>query len=306
MTATVLLFGASGFLGTPVAERLGRDGRVGTLVRVSRRESPDGSGGPWLRHDLVADGTDALARLLHRVGPDAVVHCAGRLSGGPVALTETNILVTARLLEAMRVAAPSARLVVLGSAAEYGATTRGVPVREDAPTAPLSAYGVTRLASTRLVELTARDGALDAVVLRVFNPVGPGLPPENLLGRAAQALREAARTGADRITLGPLDAHRDFVDVRDVAAAVVRAALARHVPEPVLNVGSGQAVAAREAVALLARTAGFTGRVAETDPAPARSRAVPWIAADVERIRSALDWKPEHDLASSVRACWEG
>ncbi|MGW4088012.1 NAD-dependent epimerase/dehydratase family protein [Streptomyces sp. NPDC004822] len=303
MTSTVVLFGASGFLGRPVAGLLERDDRVGTLVRVSRRHRPDTR---HERHDLVLDGTDALGRLLNRVGPDVVVNCAGRLSGGPVALVETNVLVTARLLEAMRVAAPAARLVVLGSAAEYGATTPGVPVREDAPTAPSSAYAVTRLASTRLVELTAAEGALDAVALRVFNPAGPGQPPENLLGRAAQALRAAFRTGADHITLGPLDAHRDFVDVRDVAAAIVAAALADRVPDPVLNVGSGEAVPVRDAVALLARTAGFTGRIVETARAPSRSRDVPWIAADVDRIRAALDWKPEHGLANSVRAVWEG
>ncbi|MGW7223113.1 NAD-dependent epimerase/dehydratase family protein [Streptomyces sp. NPDC054826] len=304
MTATVVLFGASGFLGRPVAGLLERDDRVGTLVRVGRRHRTDGT--RHERHDLVLDGTDALGRLLHRAGPDVVVNCAGRLSGGPVALVEANVLVTARLVEAMRVAAPAARLVVLGSAAEYGAVTPGVPVREDAPAAPLSVYGVTRLASTRLVELSATEGALDAVALRVFNPVGPGLPPENLLGRAAQSLREASRTGADHITLGPLDAHRDFVDVRDVAAAIVAAALADRVPQPVLNVGSGEAVPVRDAVALLARTAGFTGRIAETARAPSRSRDVPWIAADVDRIRAALDWKPEHGLADSVRAGWEG
>src|SRR5690606_30438985 len=167
-------------------------------------------------------------------------------------------------------------------AAEYGAVTPGVPVGGAPPPPPLGVYGVPRLASTRLVELSAPEGALAAGALRVFNPVGPGLPPGNLSGGAAQSLREASRTGADHITLGPLDAHRDFVDVRDVAAAIVAAALADRVPQPVLNVGSGEAVPVRDAVALLARTAGFTGRIAETARAPSRSRDVPWIAADVD------------------------
>ncbi|NUP15715.1 MAG: NAD(P)-dependent oxidoreductase [Streptomyces sp.] len=304
MTATVLLFGASGFLGRSVAEFLARDPRVGTLLRASRRQRPHDPG--WVRHDLVVQPLDELTALLQRAGPDAVINCAGRLSGDTVALVEANTLVTARLLEAMKKAVPAARLVVLGSAAEYGAVTPGRPVAEDAPGNPVSVYGVTRLASTRLIELAASEGALDAVALRVFNPVGPGLPPENLLGRAAQGIRTAFRDGADDITLGPLDAYRDFVDVRDVAAAIGEAALAEHLPQPVLNVGSGTAVRAREAVALLAATAGFTGRVHESAAAPARSRQVRWIAADVHRIRGVLGWQPTRDLEVSIRASWEG
>lgn len=303
MTATVLLFGASGFLGRSVAAFLARDDRVSMLVKVSRRQRPEDPG--WVRHDLVAEPVDALAGLLRRIRPDAVINCAGRLSGDTVALVEANTLVTARLLEAMKAVVPTARLVVLGSAAEYGEVTPGRPVAEDQPGNPVSAYGVTRLASTRLIELAAREGSLDAVSLRVFNPLGPGLPPENLLGRAAQGIRAAFRDGADDITLGPLDAYRDFVDVRDVAAAIGEAALADHLPQPVLNVGSGTAVRAREAVALLVATAGFTGRVHESAPAPARSRQVQWIAADVNRIRGVLGWQPTRDLEVSIRASWE-
>ena len=66
-----------------------------------------------------------------------------------------------------------ARLVHLGSAAEYGRGPGRAPVREDEPARPVGPYGVTKLAGTRLVEL-ARTAGLPAVVLRVFNPVGPG------------------------------------------------------------------------------------------------------------------------------------
>ncbi|MEU6252691.1 NAD(P)-dependent oxidoreductase [Streptomyces sp. NPDC047043] len=304
MNATVLLFGASGFIGRAVADFLAHDARVGTLVKVSRRQRPHEA--DWVRHDLVEGHVDELVPLLRRVGPDAVINCAGRLSGDSVALVEANALVTARLVEAMKTALPTARLVVLGSAAEYGVVAPGRPVTEDAAGDPVSAYGVTRLVSTRLIELAAGEGALDAVALRVFNPVGPGLPPENLLGRAAQAIRAAFRSGADHITLGPLDAYRDFVDVRDVAAAIGAAALAGHVPQPVLNVGSGTAVRVRDAVALLVKAAGFVGQVHESDGAPARSRQVQWMAADVHRIRDVLGWKPTHDLDTSIRASWEG
>jgi len=146
---------------------------------------------------------------------------------------------------------------------------------------------------------------VDGVTLRVFNPIGPGLKEDTLLGRTAALLREASKQGWDEVTLGDLSAHRDFVDVRDVATAVV-AAVAAPGPAPrVLNVGSGRAVPARLAVDLLTDVAGYSGRVIEQGAGPARSAAVGWMLADLDRAAATLGWLPTHDLADSVRAVWD-
>ena len=274
----VLVFGASGFIGTHVGAALEKDPRAGTVMRVSQRQADPGAA--WIRHDLLTAGTGELAALIRSTRPDAVINCVGRLSGDTVQLVEANVLITARLIEAVTREAPAARLVVLGSAAEYGQTSYGRRVDEDHPPSPVAPYGVTRLASTQLVLLAAGGQQLDAVVLRVFNPVGPGVPAENLLGRAAAAIGMALESGKDTVVLGPLGAYRDFVDVRDVATAITAAALAEQVTERVLNVGSGRPVRCREAVRLMAGIAGFTGRFAEADPPPGRSGSVDWSAAD--------------------------
>ena len=298
----MLLFGASGFLGRQVAAALDRDPGAGRVIRV-RRQRTDQLGTGWISHDLAA-GVDELAALIGSVRPDVVVNCAGRLSGDTVQLVEANVLVTARMIEAVAREAPAARLVVLGSAAEYGPTPYGVLVDEDYPAGPIAPYGVTRLASTQLVLLAVNERRLDAAALRVFNPIGPGIPPENLLGRAAASMRTALNGGQDAVLLGPLGAYRDFVDVRDVATAITMTALADQVKEPVLNVGSGRPIRCREAVSLMAEVAGFTGRVVEADPAPGRSRSVDWSAADLSRIERSLGWAPRYDLRASVMATW--
>ncbi len=297
----VLLLGASGFVGRPLARALAADPRVGTLVRIGRQERAEAG---WLRHDVVADSPARLARLVRETEPHVVVNAVGKLSGDTAELVEANVLATARLLEAVTAEAPGARLVVLGSAAEYGVVPRGRPVAEDAAANPVGAYGLTKSAGTQLVRQAVAAGLLDAVVLRVFNPVGTGLPAANVLGVAARRIRAAMRTGESRIALGPLGACRDFVDVRDVAGAITAAALAPRLDEPVLNVGSGTAVRTRDAVALLAEVAGFTGEIRESAAAPERSRGVDWIAADVTRIRHALGWVATHDLRSSMAATW--
>jgi nucleoside-diphosphate-sugar epimerase len=299
--ARVLLLGASGFLGSQIAAALRADERVGDLLCAGRTPA----GPDWIRHDLVRDPPGALTEVLRETRPAVVVNAAGRLSGSTEECVQANVVATARLLDAVGEAVPGGRLVVLGSAAEYGVVPRGRAVAEDAPTRPVGTYGVTRLASTQLVQLAAEQGRVDAVALRVFNPVGPGVPTENVVGRAAEAMAMALARGDDHIVLGPLDAYRDFVDVRDVATAVAAAGLADRPVPPVLNVGSGRAVTVRRAVEVLAEVAGFSGRIRQTAAAPARSRGVDWIAADLSRIRQALRWSPRHPLEETLRAVWQ-
>jgi nucleoside-diphosphate-sugar epimerase len=300
-TRRVLLFGASGFVGRPISAALARESRVGEVVRVSRRER---SGPGWARHDLVSDSTEQLRQLLRDTAPDVVISSVGKLAGRVDELVAANVLSTSRLLDAVATECPAARLAVLGSAAEYGVVPVEYSVAEDAPTNPVSPYGVTKLAGTQLVRLAAEDHRVDAVALRVFNPIGPGTPVENMLGRAAARMRTAVENGHDHIELGALNAYRDFVDVRDVATAVVSAALADHLEHPVLNVGRGVAVCSREAVKTLSEVAGFVGEVRESAPAPTRSRDVHWIAANVEKVRTTVGWTPVHDLRASVEALW--
>ncbi|MBQ1063014.1 NAD-dependent epimerase/dehydratase family protein [Micromonospora chalcea] len=284
----VLLFGASGFIGAHVRRELAA---TADLTCPSRDEC-----------DLVTAAPETLRALLDTVRPDAVVNCAGAVSGTAEDLVRANTLVTAKLVDAVAVAAPRARLVRLGSAAEYGPVPFGAAAAEDLPAAPVSAYGVSQAAATRLTELSAAAGRVDAVVLRVFNPVGPGMPRTTLLGRVAALLSRLA-PGEDLRT-GPLDAYRDFVDVRDVAAAVGRAVTVTAPRARVLNVASGRAVPVRDAVHLLVSAAGRPVRVREDHAPSPRSADVGWMRADVGRAASVLGWTPEHDLYDSVGALW--
>ncbi|MFF3867684.1 NAD-dependent epimerase/dehydratase family protein [Micromonospora sp. NPDC001898] len=289
----VLLFGASGFIGGHARAALESDPRVTEVICPGRAT-----------FDLLDGEPDALAAILREVAPDAVVNCVGALTGSAAQLVTANTLVAAKLLEATAAAAPQARLVRLGSAGEYGPVPDRASVTEEEPAQPVSAYGVSHLAGTRLFQLAGESGQADAVSLRVFNPIGPGMSEENLLGRAAARIRGALADGAAEITLGPLSAYRDFVDVRDLAALIVAAVLAPELRHRVFNAGSGRAVAAREAVELLAGTAGYRGRIREAGTGPQRSMAVNWIRADVNRADHELGWSPVRDLATSIKDIW--
>lgn len=288
----VLLFGATGFIGRHVRAVQPPTAEV---VCPGRGEC-----------DLLDVEVAALTALVREVRPDVVINCAGQVTGSGYQVLCAHAGITGKLIEAVAGGAPAARLVRLGSAAEYGPVRYGHLVNEADPAAPISEYGVSQLAATRLAELAAAAGRVDAMVLRVFNPVGPGLPTVNALGKAAELLREAIWRGGEQVEMGLLDTYRDFVDVRDVASAVWAAA---SVPSPsarVVNIGSGRAASTRHAIHLLAQVAGFTGTIrgGPLTPTAALSAQVPWMCGDVSRAAEVLGWAGTYDLTDSVKALW--
>ncbi|MDT6984587.1 NAD-dependent epimerase/dehydratase [Streptomyces lusitanus] len=325
----VLLIGANGYIGRFVADRLLADPAV-QLTALGRGDDAD------VRFDLATGSPGALTRFLDAVHPGVVVNCAGATRGGARELTRHNTVAVATICEALRRSGCGARLVQIGCGSEYGPSQPGSSTAEDAVPRPGGPYGVSKLAATELV----LGSGLDAVVLRVFSPVGPGTPAGSPLGRLAEAMRRAMQSGDGELKLGGLGAQRDFVDVRDVARAVHAASLSA--AQGVINIGSGRAVRLRDAAGILARVAGYGGALNELDglphpgpvhaahathlratighpraeadhhPAAAASPAAfpypdgcgPWQQADVRTARDRLGWRPRINLEESLADIW--
>jgi NDP-hexose 4-ketoreductase len=258
--------------------------------------------------DLPSAAPVDVAMLLDDTAPDAVINCYGVTRGDAADMVAGNVVSVSNLVRGLAATRHAGiRLVHLGSAAEYGVVPMGRSISEAAPPNPVGPYGITKLAGTEIL----RTSWLDTVVLRVFNPVGPGLPASTLPGRVAAELR---RPGAE-IRVGSLAGYRDFVDVRDVADAAFAAACTPGPLPPVLNVGSGQATLLREVVHSLVRISGADRPVIESiDPGSAgsgsgsgsaRPAGVRWQQAQVGAICRALGWRPATGLSTSLRDMWK-
>lgn len=307
--ARLLVLGAGGFLGAHVRVALRSTGwaDVALVSRSPGNGTANDRHERWYTLDLSTAGRDDLVGLLREERPDAVINCSGVTDGNAGRLVRGNVVLVADLLAAMADSVPGSRLVQVGSSAEYGAVPIGTPIAEDAPPNPVGMYGLTKLAASELALAAGRAKEVDAVILRVFNPIGSGISANTLPGRTVAALRAALTAGERRISLGALDDHRDFVDADDVAGAIVAAATAAGPLGPrVLNVGSGRATRARDLVTALADVAGFDGEIAEDRLTSTRSTAVPWQQADIAAIAGLLNWRPRRELAQSIDALWQG
>lgn len=309
---TLLVLGGDGFVGGAVLRAaLARGVQVVAAVQDEPRVAlPDAV--RVVRLDPVAGGAGAVDDVLADVRPDALVNAAGLTRGDLPHLVAANVLLVACLIEGMRaaeVAPPGARrcrLVHVGSSAEYAPRPWGTPTRVGDPTGPASAYGVTKLAATGLVRAAVASSGTDAVVVRLFNPVGPGAPDATLAGSVAARLRRAIADGRTSLELGDLSAARDFIDVRDAADLMVGAALHDGPLPPVIHAGTGVASTAADLVAGLVAAAGWQGRIHQTGAGSPASPGVDWQVADISTTVAALGWRPARSLAQSLADLWGG
>ncbi|MBL3664892.1 NAD-dependent epimerase/dehydratase family protein [Streptomyces sp. M2CJ-2] len=313
----VLVTGGAGFIGSRVVAALRERGHEPLVFDV--------------REDPGADVRDPAAVGRALSGVDAVCHQAAMVGlGNGVAdaadYVSHNDLGTAVLLAAMA-EADVGRLVLAGSMVVYGegrhecprhGTVRPGPravadldagrfepacpacgddlspgpVGEDAPVDPRNVYAATKLAQEHLAAAWARCTGGSAVSLRYHNVYGPGMPRDTPYAGVASLFRSALARGEAPRVFEDGRQLRDFVHVRDVAAAnavALEAEAARGVLTA-YNTGSGEPRTVGEMARALAAAYGGPEPVVTGEY---RLGDVRHITADSSRLRAGLGWRPE-------------
>lgn len=288
-----LVTGATGFIGRHLVARLAADGwAVTRAVRCAARAGAAAPGCATLELGPSPWGPEVLARALADSSPEVVFHLAGTArAASPAELYGANVGLAADLLEAVCAGPdarrPRARVVLAGSAAEYGEVApETLPVAEHHPCAPTTDYGISKYAQTLAGLARARRG-LDVVVARIFNPVGPGMPGHLALASFVRQIRE----GVDVLRVGDLDVERDFIDVAEAARLIAALGAAEPVrgdrPGGVVwNVCSGRAFRLGALMEELVRLDGRPVAIA-TDPARLRPGEMRSIYGSTARLAAA-------------------
>lgn len=295
---TWLVTGGTGFLGRHLLAALAYGPPDGArVVALGRRQPPDWPADRFTRADL--DDLPALTRAVADLEPDVVLHAAGRTPpADPPALYRANTRGTVHLLSSLRATGRAVRVVLAGSAAELGPVpVEWLPVGEDHPCRPADAYGLSKWFASYAGLAAAPP--LEVIVARAFNPIGPGLPTSQAFGRFARLL---AAPGPDpiRLDVGDLEARRDFIDVRDVASALL-ALLTHGRPGRVYHVGSGRSRRVGDGLDALI---GLSGRRVEVHPGETTRRGPSDSRADIARITAETPWVPRIAWEQSLADLW--
>ncbi len=298
--SAVAVFGATGCVGRAVTAAFVRAGRP--VLEVARHRPPYATGNRFLALDAAAADPGELAALLAAAHVDTVVNSTGGWVTGEEENQRVHVHLVENLLAALARAPGRTRFVQIGSVHEYGPLPAGTAVEETRPARPVSAYGRSKLAGAEAVLRASRAGLVDGVVLRVVNLCGPEAAGVGFLGAAVRRLRTATPEQPAELTVA--DAHRDFLDVRDLAAAVLAAAI-RPVAGQVINVGRGEAVPVAYLLDLLVAAAGPPPGAVRLRAAPVDSRGGDWTRADIRRAARLLGWRPAVELPESIKDMWD-
>jgi UDP-glucose 4-epimerase len=319
---TVLVTGGAGYIGSHMVHELVDAGEpVVVLDNLS-------TGFRFLvpgKVPFVAGSTGdraLVAETLSRHGVSAIIHFAASIVvpesvRDPLGYYINNTMNTACLLDAA-IKAGVRQFIFSSTAAVYGNAEK-VPVREDAPTLPISPYGNSKLMSEIILHDTGAAHGLRFVVLRYFNVAGadPKLRTGQATPNATHLIKVACEAAIGR--RAKLDVYgtdyptpdgtcvRDYIHVSDLARAhsAALAYLRRGGASATFNAGYGHGASVLQVIEAVKRASRndfpveIAGRRAG-DPAA--------LIADATRIRSTLDWRPQYGDLDTIVAhalAWE-
>jgi UDP-glucose 4-epimerase len=289
--AVCLVLGAGGFIGGHLCRELRyRGARVHGFGRS--RSYPEAlEGVRWTTAEF-ADRA-ALTRALE--GTEYVFHLIGgrtpeSSNREPVADLESSAVASLHLLEICRSVGVRKIIFVSSGGTVYGLPAT-VPIREDAPTNPISAYGVSKLTIEKYLYLYRHLHSLDYAVLRLANPFGPWQDPQRRQG-VIVALMQAMLFGTPAEIWGDGHVVRDYLYVADAANAIAQ--VATYSGEfRVFNVASGIGRSILEVVHDMRMF--FNLPAAAILYKPARAADVPVNVLDTSLIQRELRWEARTD-----------
>ena len=277
MSVRALVTGASGFVGSHLSA---------VLAEAGDTEVPSST-------DIT--DRDALIEEFTAAEPEVVYHLAAQADVGgswhrPVETFRVNAEGTLNVLDAARIAG-ARRVVAVTSADLYGKLAEAdMPLTEDQPLRPVSPYGASKAAADMICVQAGLGYDLEVIRVRAFNHLGPGQSDAFVASAIASRIARAEAEGTDSITVGNLDARRDFTDVRDVVRAY-RALMIDGEPGEAYHVCSGRDRSVRElADILIAHSSADITLV--TDPELMRPVDLKVLRGDNTKISARTGWSP--------------
>jgi UDP-glucose 4-epimerase len=299
----MLVTGGAGFIGSHLVEALAADGAEVLAfdnLATGHRENLNGVKG---RHALIeGDIRDTAALAAAMRGVEVVFHEAAMVSvplscEKPRECHEVNATGTLNVLLAAREAGVK-RVVMASTAAAYG-NNPTLPKRESMRAEPESPYGLTKVTGEYYLRSFAQLYGMQTVALRYFNVYGPRQDPKSTYSGVISKFVDVLMAGGVPTVFGDGRQTRDFVFVKDVVQANVKAMLAPALPPgEVINVGTAKAVSLLELLAVLGE---LTGQNATPSFLPPRAGDVLHSLADISQARRLLGYEPQTSIREGLQ-----
>lgn len=284
----VLIIGSDGFLGHNAVDGLSGDHEV---IGANRSSS---------EYPIDLKEPDSIASALASIQPKAIINCAGVVENSNKA--DLNPVFTENLLRAIVVSKLKLqRVVIIGSAAEYGVVGReNEPTKETAPLMATSPYGMSKIRETETAIEYARNYRLPVIVARLFNPIGTNMPSRLLVPRIIDQVKAIQQGQRASVDVSRLDARRDYINVKDVVSALNHI-LCNQPKSHLYNIGSGVSTSNQEIIDLILRLTKNLPKhikICQTADEPEPLYA---DRADISRMRLEFAWRPKYSIEDAIK-----
>jgi len=296
---TILITGGGGFIGSALVRYLLI---VGIRVVVydnftygKRDFLPSGSKLEIVEGDI--NHTEKLSEVIDQCSPDylchlAAIHYIPHCNENPTLALQVNTVGTESVLNAAS-GKGIKKIIVASSAAVYPITD--YPNSEiDTPAAPIDIYGLSKLFTEALAEKYSRETGDAAIVVRLFNAVGPRETNPHVIPHIFESAKKS-----DFIPLGNIEAKREYIHTKDVAEAIHLLFQSEISGYDIFNVGSGKEYSVVEVVRMIGEV---IGRKLTIQQRKDRIRSVDrlHLMADCSKIGKAIGWKPKTSLRTAL------
>lgn len=312
---TILVTGGAGYIGSHVVKLLGeRDEKIVILDDLST-----GNEDAVLFGELVVGKTgdiELVSKLIKQHDIDTVIHFAAHTIvpesvENPLKYYANNTCSTRNLLQACQ-DNNIEHFIFSSTAATYGIPDNSdKPCHETLSTAPINAYGMSKLMSEAMLTDLSQASSLKHVILRYFNVAGSD--PDGRIGQSTKEATLLIKVAAE-VALGKRDqlyvfgtdyptadgtGVRDYIHVSDLASAHLSALdyLRKGGDSTLMNCGYGHGFSVKEVIDSVNRVHGTPIKVVEQ---PRRAGDPPSLIAAVDKIHATLDWQPQFDNLDTI------
>ena len=238
------------------------------------------------------------------INPDYVFHLAAFSSPkdsfkNPKETLKNNIFGQINLLEALAKIKSNAKILIVGSADEYGQVdSKYLPIKEKTPLSPISPYAVSKVAQDMLGLQFFLHYGLQIVRVRPFNHIGPRQSLSFVVPSFAAQIAELEKKGGGIIKVGNLENSRDFTDVRDMVKAYWLA-LEKGKYGEVYNIGSGKAVKIADILKMMIGLSKVK-IIIKKDTKRIPPQDIGTIYCDYSKFKKTTGWQPQIPIIQTL------
>jgi UDP-glucose 4-epimerase len=254
--------------------------------------------GDLTQESLLAEAVAGQEVVFHLLWTTTAIHEVANRD--PAADVQANLVPTIHLIEACR-AVGVGRLVFTSSGGTVYGRTQTAPIPEDHPHNPVNAYGVSKLAVEKYLQMFRHLHGLDYAIFRPSVPYGPYQNPLARQGAVAVFLYRVAK-GLPLTIWGDGSVSRDYFYISDLVEALILGGTKPLNDQRIFNLGGSQEVSLKWLISLVEET---VGRQAEVEYQPARDFDAPRVLLDTSRAQAALGWQPKVLMKDGLAKTWE-